>query len=344
MRRPVGPGGPLLVLLGLSLSAAPAFGEPPRDEPLVLEPLVALGTTPRRSIRLDFGYAGVEARGTSATSLTFTAGYTFAPEDGDFSLDMKLPFGSVGEFLLGDIAFDFRWRALATEGGTRVAIGFSFVLPSVLINSLGGSNDEIALRRSEDTVYDELNLFPIRYWDMAPSFALSQRVGPLLVTADAGLAFMLASKTRNRYEAPRPEFAVRYDLAVTGMIVRDRFSGVLEVNGLSYATGISGDVKEPQELRSKGTGLTLTLGTRFAPDPRVELSAGVQVPLIGSDKIGTYDLTHLYQHELSVLVEARFLITPSSARRRDRARSDSARPDSDEGRETGTSRTRPETP
>lgn len=308
-----------LALLSLALVSTPAFADPPRNEPLVLEPVVALGTAPRRAVRLTFGYAGVKARGTSAASLAFTAGYTFAPEDGDFSLDMKLPFGSVGQMLLGDIAFDFRWRALSTDGGTRVALGFGFLLPSVLINSLGGNNDEIWLRRSEDTLYDELNLLPIRYWDMSPAFALSQRIGPVLVTADAGLAFILASKTRNRYEAPRAEFAVRYDLAVSGMIVRDVFAGVLEMNGLSYATDISGDDKDGA-LRPKGTGLTLTFGARVAPDPRVVLSAGLQVPLVGSDKIGTYDLTHLYVHELSAFVEARFLILPTSERRRDRAR------------------------
>lgn len=288
--------------------AAPAVHDDvPRNEPAALEPFIALTTTPRKNVRLDFGFARLSVGDVSASSFAFTTAYTFAPADGDFALDMKLPIGSVEGFLLGDIGFDFRWRALATPAGTRVAIGFSFVLPSTLLNSLGGNSDEIQVRREGSVVYDELDLFPIRYWNMTPAFALSQRAGPVLVTADAGLAFVLASKLRNRYEAPRPEFAVRYDLAVSVLAYREMLAGVVELNGLSWVTDQSGDVKDGP-TRPMGTGLTLTFGARFAPDPHVLLSGGVQVPITGSEKSGTFDLSNLYLHDLSVVAEARFLL------------------------------------
>jgi hypothetical protein len=278
-----------------------------RNEPAPLEPLAAIGTTPLKNVRLGFGFASLEAGGVEASSFAFTTGYTFAPARGDFSLDMELPIGSVGELMLGDIGFDFRWRALAAPGGTRVALGFGFVLPSSLLNSLGGSNDEIYLRRLESDVYDELNLFPVRYWNMTPYFALSQRAGPILVTGDAGIAFLLASKMRNRYEAPRPEFAVRYDLAVSALLYREMVSGVLELGGLSWMTDQSGDEKDGP-LRRTGTGLTLTLGLRFAPAPQAMFSLGFQIPVTGEPKVGTYDLSNLYFHELSFIAEARFLL------------------------------------
>jgi hypothetical protein len=279
------------------------------DEPGALEPFVALGTTPRRNVRLDFGFASIESGGADASSFAFTAGYTLAPEDGDFSLDMKLPFGSVEGFLLGDIGFDFRWRVLAAPSGTRAAIGFGFILPSVLLNSLGGGNDEIAQRRRDNEVYDQLDLFPLRYWEMSPYFVLSQRVGPLLITADSGLFFMLASKERNRYESPRPEFAVHYDLSLSCLLHREMLAAVLEVNGLSYVSDIAGDLKDGP-TRDKGTGLGLTIGARFQPDPHIRLGLGLQVPIRGEDKLGRYDLTALYLHEVSVMAEVSFVILP----------------------------------
>lgn len=319
MHRAFGASALLLLLCGLSTTAhadrsrrrhrsAAATSGVPRSEPAALEPLVAIGTTPRKNIRLGFGFASLEHGGVEASSYAFTTAYTFAPARGDFSLDMELPIGSVGEFMLGDIAFDFRWRALAAPGGTRVALGFGFVLPSTLLNSLGGSNDEIWARRLESEVYDELNLFPIRYWNMTPYFAFSQRAGPVLVTADAGLSFLLASKMRNRYEAPRPEFVVRYDLAVTALLYREMVSGVLELGGLSWATGQSGDEKDELQGDPLKTGLTLTLGLRFAPAPQAMFSLGFQYPIVGEPKVGTYDLSNLYFHELSFILEARFLL------------------------------------
>jgi len=277
-----------------------------RSEPAVLEPFITIGTTPRKNVRLDFGFAALE-HNVEASSFTFTTAYTFAPARSDFSLDMKLPIGSVGEFLLGDIGFDFRWRALAAPSGTRLAIGFDFVLPSSLLNSLGGSNDEIAARREQSEVYDELNLLPIRYWNMMPYIAISQRAGPILVSGDAGIAFLLASKERNRYEAPRPEFAVRYDLAVSALFYREMVSGVIELNGLSWITDQSGDFKDGPLIETS-TGVTLTLGLRFAPAPQAMLSVGFQVPVVGDPKMGTYDLSNLYFHELSFIAEARFLL------------------------------------
>lgn len=311
----------LLLLVGGPAAADPPGGRPrhrrghaaaaasgvPRNEPMALEPLIAIVTTPRKNIHLGLGVASLEVGDVSATSLAFTTGYTYAPSNGDFSLDMELPIGSVGGFLLGDIAFDFRWRALATPNRTRVALGFGFVLPSSLINSLGGNSDEIAVRRMEEDVYDELDLLPIVYWNMTPYFALSQRAGPILVTADAGLAFLLASKERNHYESPRPEFAVRYDLAISALIVKEMLSAIVELNGLSWVTDRSGDLKDGP-TRDMGTGLTLTFGSRFAPDEHVQIAAGLQVPLAGSPKSGVFDLTNLYFHELSFVAEVRFVL------------------------------------
>jgi hypothetical protein len=277
------------------------------NEPAVLEPLVTVATTPRKNVSLGFGFADLEHRGAEESSFTFTTGYTYVPRGGDWSLGMKLPIGSVGEFLLGDIAFDSRWRALNAPGGTRIALGFTFVLPSSLLNSLGGSNDEIRIRREESLVYNGLNLLPIRYWNLGPYFALSQRAGPILITGDAGLFFLLASKERNRYESPRPEFAVRYDLAVTALFYREMIGGVIELNGLSWITDQSGDNKDGPLIRT-GTGLTLTLGLRFLPAPPALLTVGVQIPITGDYKVGAYDLTNLYFHELSVIAEARFLL------------------------------------
>lgn len=285
---------------------------PGRNEPAVLEPFVGVATTPRRNVRLGFGFASIEAGGKEASSFAFTTAYTFAPEDGDFALDMELPIGSVDGFLLGDIGFDFRWRVLQARAATRAALGFGFILPSVLLNSLGGNRNEIYSRRIQSDVYDDMNLLPIRYWEMAPYFAVSHRVGPVLFTLDAGFFFLLASKERNRYESPTPELAVHYDLAVSGLLYREILAIVLELNGLSYVSEIAGDTKDGP-TRPMGTGLTVTAGLRASPDPHVRISAGFQVPALGDDKLGRFDLTSLYLHEVSAVAEVAFLVIPRGA-------------------------------
>jgi hypothetical protein len=62
-----------------------------------------------------------------------------------------------------------------------------------------------------------------------------------------------------------------------------------------------------------GTGLTLTAGLRASPDPHVRISAGLQVPVMGDDKVGRFDPTPLYLHELSVVAEVAFVILPPPA-------------------------------
>ncbi len=304
---------------------------------VISEPLVAISPVPHSRVFLDVGLGGISLKssttGESSDKLTlFTSAFTLGYEYGNpyFGFNWRLPFGYISahspiiqsipflnestdksEFMIGDMSFRFRWKVLQKpKTGSFLSLGFELVLPSALLNTLGGDYKEIRARRMSHPMYSVsggFGLLPIRYLTITPLIAFAQQIGKLTLGMDLLPSIIISSQGANRYYYTFVEFILSYDIYGVYRILKDRLlEAVLEVGGVSIITEAAGDDYNFPKVPGT-TGITLTLGVKSHFAKYFEALLGLQygLPIAdptkpAKDKRG-YDLSVFFRHDWSLL-------------------------------------------
>ncbi len=300
--------------------AAPTADEgiqPPRTLAPVTLPLRRL----RKEVGLGFGLSGVSIGPISLTTITGVL-YVETRTDERFGIRLQLPVASAGSALVGDVDLDPTWVLWAHAQGdhqTLVMLGADFTIPTNLLDSLGGSRDEIRARRlSNYPEMSALNLLPIRYLQAMPHVGFMQRLGRLAFYADLGAGLVLGCQFPNYYDSPRVEAFLEYGLGAAYEVYRApngglSLAGGLELTATQFLTTVAptldnqeGSSISPDPRETRPIGLSIAPSVRLFAAHHVSLKAGAMIALVNDETWTRFTPSTLWRHDFTVFAEAGF--------------------------------------
>ena len=302
------------------------------DRPDISDPIIAVTPVANSRVHLDVGLGSIARESGNATSQEhFSAAFSLVYEYGDegFGFRMRLPFGQAtstdtvfgataekSTFMLGDMNFQFRWKALnKRDTNSYLAVGLEVTMPTSLLNTLGGKRAEILARRTNYNFYRAetgFKLMPIRYLMLGPGVAYAQKVGPVTVGAHILGNIIVACDYANLYESPHVEAILTWELYGAYNILGNRLiEAIIEIGGNHELTQTAGDITSGATQDPTG-GVTLTIGARTTLMNLVEVSLGFQLPIAVNDGVSKLkrgaDLTTFYRHDWSLILRAGVLL------------------------------------